>query len=72
MSNLLNTLLSLLDDIHELKKQIYFWEYDGKSDEHTNLYLQRAIEEAELEKKVLHANYINHILSQSEDLALEE
>lgn len=55
--SLLNTLLKLLDEINDLKKQIYTLEHQGRQDEINNkLFLENAIENAEFEIKVLRSN----------------
>lgn len=55
--SLLNTLLGLLDEINDLKKQIYTLEHQGRQDENNNkLFLENAIENAEFEIKVLRSN----------------
>jgi predicted nucleic acid-binding Zn-ribbon protein len=54
----METLFSLLDEIHELKKKTFRWEHQNK------LYLQSAIENA--------ANELSHLKSHLEYLEAQE
>jgi hypothetical protein len=56
MTTLLDTLLSLLDEIHELKKRIYVLERQGRQSENSDLFLQSAIESAAFEVEMLRSN----------------
>lgn len=59
MASLLQTLLQLQDEIHELRKQLYKLEHEGQEQEH-ELYLQSAIENAKFELRMLQSNLNNY------------
>lgn len=56
MSSLLGTLLDLLDQIHEVKKQNCILEHQGKNGEENTLYLENVIEKAAFELQLLKSN----------------
>lgn len=67
MSLLLVTLLSLLDQIHELKKQMYVLEHQCPNNHENTLYLENAIDNAAFELQVLQS-HVEFLKAQSEDV----
>lgn len=70
MSLLLGTLLSLLDQIHELKKHMYVLEHQcpKNHENHENtLYLENAIDNAAFELQVLQS-HVEFLKAQAEDV----
>lgn len=68
MSDLLDQLLVLFDDINTLRKQIYTLEYQGKHDEATIEYLETAVSNAQFQKDLLRINITNLILDRECEL----
>lgn len=61
-SGLLNTLFQLLDDIHELNKQMYKLEHEARDDKASIEYLESAVSNAQFTKDLLRINITNFIL----------
>lgn len=61
--SLLGTLFSLLDQIHDLKKQTYVLEQDNQEN---TLFLQNAIENAAFELQVL-KSHVEFLKAEPED-----
>lgn len=63
---LLNTLFQLLDDIHELNKQMYKLEHGSRDERACVEYLENAISNAQFTKDLLRINITNFILDREE------